>query len=195
MREREKGETLLAGGELTYEGRSVSQVKTGFLHLGCPYCCEISLRVFLPGAAQSDLGGREGGREAPAALDLVSLTVLENGAKYRASVVRQTARLPLQHLSLGGNHSPTWSKPLRMFFLRKLLETRAGPAALRNPCGSRPLATRRETRSVWCDARGPRGLCSQTPAPLPGPVSGPLPHRAMKRVGTINCHPVKNVHF
>lgn len=37
--------------------------------------------------------------------------------------------------------------------------------------------------------------CARVTRPLPGPVSRPLPHREMKRVGTINGHPGKNVHF
>lgn len=156
---------LLVGGELTYEVRSVSQVKTGFLHLGCPYCCEISLRVFPPGAAQSDLGGREGGSCslrlgfpdcAGKRGEILSFCCPADGTA--ASAAPQPRRQP----------QPDVVQATPSVFPKKTAGNQgwleAGPAALRNPCGSRPLATRRETRSVWCDARGRRGLCSQTPA-------------------------------
>lgn len=118
---------LLVGGELTYEVRSVSQVKTGFLHLGCPYCCEISLRVFLHGAAQSDLGGREGGSCsirlgfpdcAGKRGEILSFCCPADGTAASAA--------PQPRRQQPGGNSPTWSKPLRMFFLRKLLGARAG---------------------------------------------------------------------
>ena len=162
---------FLVCGELTYEVRSVSQVKTSFLHLGRPYCCEISLRVFCLELLRATWeGGREGGREGGSCNIRLGFP---DCAGKRGEILRFCCQADGTAASVASQ--PQWQpqpdvvQATRYVFPKKTAGNQgwleAGPAALRKPCGSRPLATRWGTCCLWCDTRGHPGLCSQTPAP------------------------------